>query len=164
MMTGTEIETRKRIARELSRVNRLVEGLKKEPRAEELEGLGDNTPLSEEADAMLAIEEREMGSEKLSRLLERAAALDEALHRLDAGAYGICIACNDVISHHRLDAVPEALRCTRCQEDAEPTHLHEIHAHEWKRAEETFRERRKAEEGESAAVPGAIGTEVDSSR
>ena len=164
MMTRAEEETKKRIEQELSSVNRVIGALKREPREEELEGLGDNTPLSEEVDATLAIEERELRTERLSRLLDRAAALAEALHRLHAGVYGVCISCNDVVSHQRLRAVPEALLCTSCQEDAERTHLHEIHAHEWKLAEETFRERRRAEEGESAAVPGAIGTEADASR
>jgi RNA polymerase-binding transcription factor DksA len=162
-MKGTDEKTKKRIERELSNVNRDIEALKLEPREEELEGLGDNTPLSEEVDAALAIEERELRAGRLSRLLDRAAALDEALHRLHAGVYGICIACNEAISRPRLRAVPEALLCTRCQEDAERTRRREIHAHEWKLAEETFRERRKAEEGESAAAPGAIGIEADSS-
>ncbi len=164
MITRTHEVTKKRIERELSSVNRVLEAVRKEPREEELEGLGDNTPLSDELDSALAIEDRELRAGRLSWLLERAAALDEALHRLDAGLYGICIACNDLISDERLLAVPEALHCTRCQEDAERNRLHEIHAHEWKLAEETFRERRRAEEGESAAVPGAIGTEGDASR
>jgi RNA polymerase-binding transcription factor DksA len=163
-MNRTFVETRKRLDRELSKVNRDIEALKREPREEELEGLGDNTPLSEEIDTALAVEERELRAERLSRLLDRAAALDEARHRLDAGVYGVCLACNEAISRPRLRALPEALLCTRCQEDAERTRRREIHAHEWKLAGETFRERRKAEEGESAAVPGAIGIEADSLR
>jgi RNA polymerase-binding transcription factor DksA len=161
-MRRTDAETKKRIERELTDVNRVIEVLKKEPREEELEGSGDNTPLSEELDATVANEERELRAGRLSRLLDRAAALNEALHRLDAGLYGICIACNEAISNQRLRTIPEALLCTRCQEDAERTRPREIHAHEWRLAEETFRERRKAEEGDSAAAPGAIGTEADS--
>jgi RNA polymerase-binding transcription factor DksA len=161
MKNRTEIETRRRIERELASVNRLVEARKKEPVAEELEALGDNTPLSEEGDAILAVEDRELRSERLSKLLERAAALDEALHRLDAGAYGLCIACNQPIPHQRLRALPEALRCTPCQEEVERgTHPREVHAHEWKLTEETYRERARADEGESAAAPRAIGTDV----
>jgi RNA polymerase-binding transcription factor DksA len=159
MVRNTDEKTKKRIERELETVNRAIAALKKEPREEELQGLGDNTPLSEELDAALATEDRELRVERLSRLLDRAAALDEALHRLQAGLYGICIACNEPIPHKRLRALPEALLCTRCQEEAERSHLHEIHAHEWKLAEETYRKRREADEGESAAVPGAIGVE-----
>jgi len=143
----TEDKTRKRLELELARVNQAIEALKKEPRAEELEGLGDNTPLSEEVDAILAVEEGELRAALLSRYLDRAAALDEARHRLDAGSYGICVACGKVISPRRLSALPEALHCTRCQEEVEKLRRPEIHAHEWKRAEETFRERLAVEHG-----------------
>ena len=141
-----EDRVRKRLELELARENHAIEILKKEPRAEELEGLGDNTPLSEEVDAMVAVEDAELSSALLSRHLDRAAALDEARHRLDAGSYGICVACGEEISPKRLAAVPEALNCTRCQEEVEKLRHPEIHAHEWKRAEETFRELLAAEE------------------
>lgn len=154
-MKTTLDKMRKRVAGELSRVNREVEALRKEPRAEELEGLGDNTPLSEEVDAAVVAEEKELGNDRLQRLLDRAAALDEALHRIGAGTYGTCIGCGHAISETRLAAVPEALRCMACQEQVEktPPH-HEIHAHEWKRAEETFREREKSEQAEPTALFG----------
>lgn len=150
----TDEKTRKKIERELARVNRAVEILKKEPRAEELEGFGDNTPLSEEFDAMVALEEGELKSALLSRYLDRAAALAEAKNRIDAGTYGICVACGKEISPKRLTAVPEALHCTPCQEELEKLRTPEIHAHEWKRAEETFRERDAAEAPEPTAITG----------
>ena len=150
----TDEKNRKRIEQELARVNQAIVILKKEPRAEELEGLGDNTPLSEEVDAMLATEEGELRSALLSRYLDRAAALDEARNRLDAGSYGLCIACGKEISPRRLSAVPEALNCTPCQEQVEKVRHPEIHAHEWKRAEETARERLSAEEPEPQAITG----------
>jgi RNA polymerase-binding transcription factor DksA len=103
---------------------------------------------------MAAVEERELKSALLSRYLDRAAALDEARHRLDAGTYGICAACGNEISPKRLGAVPEALNCARCQEEVEKLRRPEIHAHEWRRAEETFRERLTAEEPEPSAITG----------
>jgi len=151
----THEKTRKRIELELARVNRAVGILKKEPRPEELEGFGDNTPLSEEVDAMIAAEDGELRAALLARLLDRAAALDEARNRLDSGSYGVCVACGEKIFQTRLMAVPEALRCTRCQEEAERVRHPEIHAHEWKRAEETFRERQKADEKEPTASQGS---------
>jgi RNA polymerase-binding transcription factor DksA len=151
----TDDKTRKRIELELARVNWAVQMLKKEPRAEELEGFGDNTPLSEEMDAMIASENSELRSALLSRYLDRAAALDEAKNRLDAGTYGVCITCGQKISPKRLSALPEALHCTRCQEEAEKLRHPEIHAHEWKRAEETFQERDQAEAPERTAITGA---------
>jgi RNA polymerase-binding transcription factor DksA len=147
---------RRHVENELKRVTREVEAIRKEPRAAELEGFGDNTPLSEELDAGVAAEEKELGSDRLQRLLDRAAALDEALHRFDEGTYGACVVCGGEIPARRLNVVPEAVRCTRCQEDVEKTPArHELHSHEWRRAEETFREREKSEKPEATALFGS---------
>lgn len=45
--------------------------------------------------------------------------VDEALTRLDAGAYGICTHCGDELGIPRLDAVPWARYCIQCQERKE---------------------------------------------
>lgn len=42
--------------------------------------------------------------------------IDEALGRLDAGTYGKCAHCGDPIARPRLDAIPWARLCIRCQE------------------------------------------------
>jgi RNA polymerase-binding transcription factor DksA len=154
----TEDKIGRRLDEELARVNRAVAVLKKEPRAEELEGAGDNTPLSEEVDAILATEDAEFRSLLLSKYLDRAAALDEARNRLKAGTYGICLACGEEIPAKRLAAIPEAMHCTPCQEEAEKRRTHEIHAHEWKRAEETLRDRLVTEGPEPAAITESEGT------
>jgi DnaK suppressor protein len=139
---------RKRIEHELADVRRAIEAIRNEESAQELEGFGDNTPLSEEGDKSLVAEERELGSDRLGRLHDRAAALDEALHRINDGDYGTCVACGGTISEERLEAVPEAVRCVKCQEEAEGEETHrETHAHEWKRAEEVARVQRESEEG-----------------
>ena len=39
-----------------------------------------------------------------------------ALRRIDHGAYGICLECEEPISAKRLDAVPWARYCVTCQE------------------------------------------------
>ncbi len=77
------------------------------------------------------------------------------------GPSGVCISC-DGISAPRLRVVPEALRCTRCQEEAERAPVHEIHANDWKRTEEAFRERFQDEEGESGLIPRGVSPEIDS--
>jgi len=47
--------------------------------------------------------------------------IDEALDRLDSGDYGICLSCDQPIPPKRLQAVPWARYCVRCQEaGAEP--------------------------------------------
>jgi DnaK suppressor protein len=42
--------------------------------------------------------------------------IGDALHRIDQGAYGVCMECDEPISPKRLDAVPWARYCVACQE------------------------------------------------
>jgi len=42
--------------------------------------------------------------------------IEEALDRLDEGSFGECINCGDDIQPKRLDAIPWAPHCIRCQE------------------------------------------------
>lgn len=44
--------------------------------------------------------------------------VEEALDRLDAGDYGICLACDEAIAEKRLRALPWARYCVTCQENA----------------------------------------------
>lgn len=61
------------------------------------------------ADRELAIRTRDRES-KLSR--EVRAALD----RISDGSYGVCLRCEDPIAPRRLEALPWASYCVRCQE------------------------------------------------
>ena len=47
------------------------------------------------------------------RLLE---LIDEALVRIEAGGYGECIHCGESVQERRLEAVPWARHCLRCQD------------------------------------------------
>ena len=42
--------------------------------------------------------------------------IEEALDRLDAGDYGICLGCDEPIAEKRLRALPWARYCVTCQE------------------------------------------------
>jgi RNA polymerase-binding transcription factor DksA len=42
--------------------------------------------------------------------------LRAALHRMDAGKYGFCVACGEPIGAERLRAVPTAAKCRVCAE------------------------------------------------
>lgn len=46
-------------------------------------------------------------------------AVRAARERLEAGTYGLCLACGEPIELRRLEAMPTALRCIRCQSLAE---------------------------------------------
>lgn len=47
------------------------------------------------------------------RLLE---LIDEALQRIEAGEFGDCINCGEPVQEKRLEAVPWARYCLRCQD------------------------------------------------
>jgi DnaK suppressor protein len=47
------------------------------------------------------------------RLLE---LIDEALIRIEAGGYGECVHCGEPMQEKRLEAVPWARHCLRCQD------------------------------------------------
>ncbi len=42
-------------------------------------------------------------------------AIDEAIHRIDSGTYGVCMECEGPIAHARLEAVPWTRVCIKCK-------------------------------------------------
>ena len=46
------------------------------------------------------------------------AQVEDALTRLDEGTYGTCLKCGEEISPERLEAVPFATLCIRCQQES----------------------------------------------
>lgn len=42
--------------------------------------------------------------------------VEEALRRIDAGDFGYCVSCEEEIQEKRLDAVPWARHCIKCQD------------------------------------------------
>ena len=42
--------------------------------------------------------------------------IDEALERIETAGYGKCVHCGEALSEKRLDAVPWARHCVRCQD------------------------------------------------
>jgi DnaK suppressor protein len=104
---------------QLAEVNRRIEASRRSASPEEWQGGGDNTPLSEGADAARAMEERDSESERMTRLLERADGLRRALDRIDGGTYGTCERCQRPIDSKRLRVLPEAPYCVKCEEQIE---------------------------------------------
>lgn len=56
---------------------------------------------------------------------ETLTKIDEALARLEEGAYGNCFECGEEISQQRLRALPFAVRCRDCEEARENAQLRE---------------------------------------
>ncbi len=60
--------------------------------------------------------DREYLSSLISQDIEEMAEVNEALKRILDGTYGICVDCGDPIPEPRLEAMPTASRCVKCQE------------------------------------------------
>lgn len=58
----------------------------------------------------------------LSHELVRLRDIDAALARIKAGTYGTCIDCGEAIPAARLNALPTALSCVKCQQAYEKQH------------------------------------------
>lgn len=68
-------------------------------------GLGEGDPNIYEREMTLALQE---GAEAKVR------SIQEALHRLREGNYGLCAHCGRDIEPERLEILPDTDRCTRC--------------------------------------------------
>jgi RNA polymerase-binding transcription factor DksA len=53
--------------------------------------------------------------------------IDEALHRLEEGMYGVCEECQGKIGEARLKALPFASTCVHCQERREEVEIDRPH-------------------------------------
>jgi DnaK suppressor protein len=68
-------------------------------------GVATRAPATEEGGIALAL---------ATRTRARYAAIVDALSRLAAGTYGVCVSCNGRIPYGRLVVMPEATRCVTC--------------------------------------------------
>ena len=60
--------------------------------------------------------ERELAIRNLDRESNLLRNVKGALQRIQEGSYGVCLNCEEPINPKRLDAVPWAAFCVRCQE------------------------------------------------
>jgi DnaK suppressor protein len=60
--------------------------------------------------------ERELAIRNLDREANLLRKVRAALFRINDGSYGICLHCEEEIKPKRLDAVPWAAYCIKCQE------------------------------------------------
>ncbi|MEN9722566.1 MAG: hypothetical protein RJB38_552 [Pseudomonadota bacterium] len=58
--------------------------------------------------------------------------IEEALDRIHAGSFGICLECDDEISLKRLEARPTATHCVDCKEAQERNEALHIDGHRYK--------------------------------
>lgn len=84
------------------------------------EGTGElsNVPVHL-ADISAESYEQEFAVGLLQNKGEVAALIDEALRKIEEGTYGICEICGEAIKKSRLQAIPYAQYCIRCQKRVE---------------------------------------------
>ena len=109
-MTKTELNRYKKVLEarlaELARVLRNREGIAIEKSPDAL-------------DEVQHAAERELAIRNLDRESHLLRNVRAALQRIEDGSYGTCMHCEEDISPKRLDAVPWAPYCIRCQELAD---------------------------------------------
>lgn len=71
------------------------------------------------ADMATDLYDREFSLELAEGERQRLYDLDDAIKRLDEGGYGRCELCREQISKSRLEAMPQAEHCIKCQEKEE---------------------------------------------
>jgi DnaK suppressor protein len=74
---------------------------------------------SHPADISTESDEREKMATLLSRETQLLKELDSAVERVRSGAYGKCDQCGEDISPARLEALPFATLCVKCQSESE---------------------------------------------
>jgi len=65
-------------------------------------------------DAALQAMTRSQNAAMIGNLRDMLNTIDEALHTIEEGTYGVCEVCDKNIPKKRLDALPEATMCTQC--------------------------------------------------
>lgn len=71
------------------------------------------------ADAGAEMYERERDLGFRQAALATLTRIDDALERIEAGTYGVCVECGRAIARERLEALPYAERCIACSRRAE---------------------------------------------
>ena len=84
-----------------------------EIKLENTEDAGDLATISHDRDLLYNLHEGGF---------ERLRFIQEAIKALDRGQYGECSSCGEEIKEKRLEAVPWATMCIRCQEETEAEH------------------------------------------
>jgi len=84
-----------------------------EIKLENTEDAGDLATISHDRDLLYNLHEGGF---------ERLRFIQEAIKALNRGQYGKCIGCGENINEKRLEAVPWATMCIRCQEETEAEH------------------------------------------
>lgn len=119
-MDSQTLDRRKvQLEAERARLEAEVAELEGDDRGTLSEASGENAYRDHMADQGSATFERELDMTLEENLREHLAEVRAALVRIEAGTYGSCDRCTDVIPDERMEAVPTAKLCITCKEDEE---------------------------------------------
>jgi len=102
-------EKRAEIAENIKRLESESSGrdrLSREVAQQDFEGGGD---------AALQAMTRSQNAAMIGNLRDMLISIDEAMEKIEDGTYGVCEVCGKNIPKKRLDALPEAIMCTKCR-------------------------------------------------
>jgi len=105
-----EDEFRNRLVAKQTELQRRITGTEGTERREVAQGQNDNAQLWEVSDVRDDLD---------SQAATEFGQVNQALARLDAGEYGVCMECEEPIPEPRLKALPYATLCIQCAEEAE---------------------------------------------
>lgn len=105
-----------RLEKERRRTEQEIARLRSYLEVELERGSGDEEDASDIAGD---IYEREKTLALIRTLEDKLASIEHALHSTAAGRYGICDRCQQPIEPGRLEIMPHATFCVRCQAEAE---------------------------------------------
>jgi DnaK suppressor protein len=83
-------------------------------RASEKEGSSKDAP--DLGDRALSTMNRDLSYQLTTGERDILRRIDDALDRIEAQSYGVCLSCSKKVQQARLDAVPWARHCIDCQE------------------------------------------------
>ena len=92
-------------------------------RIKQIENRLDSNMSVLQGDTQLFEDSIDVNSELVNVDANELAEYKSALSRLDAGKYGDCSECNQPIPLARLEVLPFATRCLKCQSNVEKNHV-----------------------------------------
>ncbi|MCL5256830.1 MAG: TraR/DksA C4-type zinc finger protein [Chloroflexi bacterium] len=121
MVSVNEEQTLKeRLERErkqlLEEIGQLDEILAQQGEYHEVEGGGVSNHMADDASDTFEQEKYVALRRNLERILDQ---VNHALHKFELGTYGLCENCNERIPQERLEALPYANLCIKCQSKEE---------------------------------------------
>jgi len=110
-------DTRQRLSSEYENLTKSIDRRRlaaQEIKVENTEDEGDLATISHDRDLLYNLHEGGFA---------RLRFIQDALKAIDRGKYGECVGCGEDINEKRLEAVPWATMCVRCQEETEAEHI-----------------------------------------